>query len=152
MPEVMLADATRLTIEPPDHTHEVTDELVDRRLDDLREPMAEITPLEREVRTGDVAVLRGTFTGETREAKVRFPDSYSNPELAGKDATIRVTVRGVKEKVLTPLDDALGKSMTGGKQETVDGYRQSVREELEESAKAVEKMDREQAVVKALVD
>ena len=188
MPEVTLADATGLTIEPPDHTHEVTDELVDRRLDDLREPMAEITPVEREVRTGDVAVidievdvdgkpvesegrksteaevkegvllpelvavLPGTFTGETREAKVHFPDSYSNPELADKDAIIRVTVRGVKEKVLPPLDDALVKSMTNGKQETVDGYRQSVRQELEESAKAIEKMDREQAVVKALVD
>src|SRR5438128_1978029 len=124
MPEVTLADATRLTIEPPDHTHEVTDELVDRRLDDLREPMAEITPVEREVRTGDVAVidievevdgkpvesesrksteaevkegvllpellavLPGTFVGETREAGVSFPDNYNNPDLAGKQATI----------------------------------------------------------------
>jgi len=136
MPEVTLADATTLKVEPPDHTHEVTDELLDRRLDELRAPMAEITPVEREVRMGDiavidieveadgqivesesrkstegevkdgvllpelVAVLPGTFVDETREAKVSFPDTYSNPQLAGKEATIRVTVRGVKEKVL----------------------------------------------------
>jgi len=188
MPAVTLADVTKLNVEPPDHTHEVTDEMLERRLADLREPMAEITPVEREVRTGDIAVidieveaggqvvesetrksteaevkegvllpeliavLPGTFVGETREANVSFPESYSNPQLAGKDATIRVTVRGVKEKVLPPLDDELVKSLTSGKQETVEAYKQAVREELEESAHAVEKMDRESAVVKALVD
>src|SRR5207248_590188 len=188
MPEVTLADVTTLKIEPPDHTHEVTDEMLERRLEDLREPMAEITPVEREVRTGDIAVidieveadgkivesetrkateaevregvllpeliavLPGSFMDETREANVKFPESYSNPELAGKEATIRVTVRGVKEKLLPALDETLVMSLTGGKQESVEAYRQSVRDELEESARAVAKMDREQAVVKALVD
>jgi trigger factor len=188
MPEVTLADAATLTVEPPDHSHEVTDEMVERRLDSLREPMAEITPVEREVRLGDiavidievevdghivesetrkaseaevkegvllpelVAVLPGTFLDETREAKVTFPDDYSEPQLAGKEATIRVTVRGVKEKVLPALDDELVKSLTNGKQETVDAYRQAVREELQESAEALSKMEREQAVAKALVD
>lgn len=188
MPEVTLADATKVAAEPPDHTHEVTDEVVERRLEDLREPMAEITPVEREVRDGDIAVididvevdgnriesesrksteaevkegvllpellaaLPGTFTGDTREVKVHFPDGYSNPELAGQDAKIRVTVQGVKEKVLPTLDDALVKSMTNGKQETVESYRAAVREELEESAAAVTRMEREQAVAKALVD
>src|SRR3989440_8027680 len=188
MPAVDLADVSKIKVEPPDHSHEVTDEMLERRLDDLREPLAEITPVEREVRQGDiavidievevdgtvvesesrksteaevkegvllpelVAVLPGTFLDETREAKVTFPDSYSNPDLAGKDAAVRVTVRGVKEKLLPPLDDALARSMTNGKQETADAYRQAVREELEESAHAIERMDREQAAVKALVD
>src|SRR5437016_5230446 len=188
MPAVDLGDMDKIKVEPPDHSHEVTDEMLERRLDDLREPMAEITPVEREVRTGDIAVidievevdgklvesesrksteaelkegvllpellavLPGTFVGETREAGVSFPDTYSNPELAGKQATIRVTVRGVKEKVLPALDDALAKSLTNGKQETADAYRGAVRQELEESATAVVKMEREQAVVKALDD
>lgn len=186
MPQVALADASSLRIETT--PVEVTDEMLERRLEDLREPMAEITPVEREVRLGDiavidievevdgqivesetrksteaevkegvllpelVAVLPGTFAGETREAKVKFPESYSNPELAGKNATIRVTVGGVKEKIVPPLDDDLVKNLTSGKQENVEAYRQAVREELEESAKAVAKMDREQAAVKALVD
>ena len=186
MPEVTLADASALRIETT--PVEVTDEMLERRLEDLREPMAEITPVEREVRLGDiavidievevdgqivesetrksteaevkegvllpelVAVLPGTFAGETREAKVKFPESYSNRELAGKNATIRVTVDGVKEKILPPLDDELVKNLTSGKQENVEAYRQAVREELDESAQAVAKMDREQAAVKALVD
>lgn len=188
MPEVTLADIRTLKVEPADHTHEVTDELVERRLEDLREPMAEITPVEREVRAGDIAVidieievdgqvvesetqksteaevkegvllpelvdaLPGTFVDETREVRHKFADDYSNTELAGKEAKIRVTVRGVKEKVPPPLDDALAKSLSNGKQETVEAFRQAVREELEESAHAIEKLEREQAAVKSLVD
>ena len=64
--------------------------------------------------------------------------TYSNSELAGKDATIRVTVRGVKEKILPALDDALAKNLTNGKQETAEAYRWAVREELEESSSTPE--------------
>jgi trigger factor len=188
MPEVTLADVNTLTVEPPDHSHDVTDDMLERRLEEVREPMAEITPVEREVRTGDIAVidievevdghvveaetrksteaelkegvllpellaiLPGSFAGETREAHVDFPQGYSNTELAGKHAIIRVTLRGLKEKVLPPLDDALAKSLSNGKQETVDAYREAVRQELEESGQAIAKMEREQAVVKALVE
>jgi trigger factor len=97
-------------------------------------------------------VLPGTFVDETREAKVKFPENYSNSELAGKDATIRVTVRGVKEKVLPILDDALAKILSDGNQETAEAYRQAVHEDLEKSVRAMEKLEREQAVVRALVD
>jgi trigger factor len=186
MPAVTLADVT--TLHPDLHAHEVTEEMLERRLEDLREPMAEITPVEREVRVGDVAVidveievdgqvvdsetqksmeaevkegvllpellevLPGTFVDETREAKVQFPDNYSNPAVAGKDALIRVTVRGVKEKVLPVLDDALAKILSNGKQETADAYREAVQEELEKSVRTMERLEREQAVVRVLVD
>jgi trigger factor len=186
MPEVTLADVA--TLNPDLHGHEVTDEMLKRRLEDVREPMAEITPVEREARLGDIAVidvevevdgelvesesrkameaelkegvllpellavLPGTFVDETRETKVTFPETYSEPKLAGKNATIRVTVRGVKEKVLPPLDDALAKILSNGAHETVDSYRESVRQELEESVRAMEKLEREQEVVRALVE
>ncbi|HLZ95384.1 MAG TPA: trigger factor [Candidatus Dormibacteraeota bacterium] len=186
MPEVTLGDASALTAPSP--SIEVTDEMVEKRLEDLREPLAEIMPVEREARMGDVAVidveveapdgivesesrkameaelkegvllpellavLPGTFVDETREAKVTFPEDYSEPRLAGKEGTIRVTLRGVKEKNVPPLDDALAKQLTGGKQETAQDYRAAVRAELEEAARDMAKMAREQALVKALVD
>ncbi len=186
MPEVTLGDPASLNVATP--SVEVTDAMLERRLEDVREPMAEITPVEREARLGDVAVIDaetevdgeivpsesrqameielkegsllpellavipGAKVGETRAATVKFPDDYAEPRLAGKEATIKVTVQGVKEKVLPDLDDELAKQLSGGKQETVDAYRSSVREELEESAKALAQMAREQAVVKALVE
>jgi trigger factor len=99
-----------------------------------------------------LAVLPGTFVDETREAKVTFPDNYREPKLAAKEATIRVTLRGVKEKILPVLDDALAKILSNGAHETLEPYRLSVRAELEESVRAMEKLEREQAVVSALVD
>jgi trigger factor len=186
MPEVTLGDATSLSVVTP--SVEVTDEMIERRLDDVREPMAEITPVEREARAGDVAVIdvevevdgavvpsesrqameaelkegvllpelyeaiQGAKVGETRSATVKFPDDYGEPLLAGKDGTIKATLQGVKEKVLPALDDALASQLSGGKHETVEAYRSSVREQLEESAKALSQMAREQAIVKALVE
>jgi len=186
MPQVTLGDTSKLMA--PAEAIDVTDEMLERRLEDVREPLAEVTPVEREARMGDVAVidveveadgavvesetrkameaelkdgvllpellavLPGTFVDETRETTVKFPDDYSEPKLAGKEATIRVTLRGVKEKVLPQLDDALAKQLSGGKQDTVDAYRAAVRDELEEAARSMTRLAREQALVKALVD
>jgi FKBP-type peptidyl-prolyl cis-trans isomerase (trigger factor) len=65
-----------------------------------------------------LAVLPGTFVDETREAKVTFPDDYSEPKLKGREATISVTLRGVKEKVLPALDDALVSQLSGASRRT----------------------------------
>jgi trigger factor len=186
MPEVKLGDITALDVATPNV--EVTDEMLERRLDVVREPMAEITPVEREARTGDIVVidveveasgkivpsetrqameaelkegilipelmaaLLGAKVGETRSATVTFPEDYGEPMLAGKEGTIKATVQGIKEKVLPVLDDALASQLSGGKHETVDAYRASVREQLEESAKSLAVIAREQALVKALVE
>src|ERR1700693_1915010 len=181
MPEVTLADIA--TLHPDLHGHEVTEEMLERRLEEVREPMAGIPPVEREARLGDIAiidvevevdgepvasesrqameaelkegvllpellaVLPGTFVDESREARVTFPENYSEPKLAGKEATIRVTLRGVKEKILPALDGPLAKILSKGAQESVESYRESVRQELEESVRAMEKLEREQEVV-----
>ena len=186
MPEVKLGDITALDVAIT--TVEVTDEMLERRLDVVREPMAEITPVEREARAGDMVVidveveaggkivpsetrqameaelkegilipelmaaLLGARVGETRSATVTFPEDYGEPMLAGKEGTIKATVQGIKEKVLPVLDDALASQLSGGKHETVDAYRASVREQLEESAKSLAAITREQALVKALVE
>ena len=187
MPAVTLGN-TSGAIFTPEQDVKVTDEMLERRLDDLRDPLAEITPVEREARMGDMVVLDveveadgalvesetrkameaelkegallpelltvlpGTFVDETREARVKFPDDYSEPKLAGKEATIRVALRGVKEKVLPELTDELAKQLSDGKQENVAGYRAAVRADLDDAAKAMSRLAREQALVKALVD
>jgi trigger factor len=186
MPAVTLADARAIVQEAT--SIEVTDEMLERRLDDLRQPLAEITPVERELRDGDIAILDvevlaggevvpsetrhsmeaelkegvllpellealpGSFLDETREVTVDFPENYSEPLLAGKQGTIRVTVRGVKEKVLPALDDALAKILSQGAHATAESYRAWVRTELEEAAVAMAKLEREQAIVRALAD
>ena len=53
-PQVKLADLDGLGVERPTTT--VDDEMVERRLTELREQLAEVEPVEREVRAGDVVV------------------------------------------------------------------------------------------------
>jgi trigger factor len=186
MPEVSLGDASALYV--PLQSIDITDEMVERRLEDLRQPLAEITPVEREARTGDLviidvevdvdgkvvksesrkameaelkegvllpellAVLPGTFVGEMREVSVTFPEDYSEPLLAGKQATIKVTLQGVKEKILPPMDDAIAKQLSNGEHESAESFRASTRAALEESAKEMARLERESALVKGLVD
>jgi trigger factor len=186
MPEVKLGEVPKL--EAPIVPVEITDEMVERRLEDVRQPLAEVTPVEREARLGDVvvidvevdvegnviesetrkameaelkdgvllpellAVIPGAKVGETRSAVVKFPDDYSEPLLAGKEATIKITVQGVKEKVLPALDDEMAKQLSNGEHENVESFRTSTRAALEESAKEMAKLDREQALVKGLVE
>jgi trigger factor len=106
LPEVTLPDLDSLRVERQ-HT-ELTDEMVEDRLDELREKLAEIEPVEREVRVGDVVVtdVRMLVDGsevasEARtavEAEVR--DGRMIPELVaalpGLDlnqvATVEVTL------------------------------------------------------------
>jgi trigger factor len=165
MPAVELADATRL--KPETQAIEITDEMLERRLEDVREPLVEVDgevvesesrkSMEAELKDGVLLpelleALPGAWTDETRAVSVKFPDTYSEEKLAGKEATIRVTVRGVKEKIVPPLDDALAKTLSNGAQDTAEAYRAAVRTELEDSAAAMAKLDREQAIVRALVD
>lgn len=185
-PEVTLPDLRSLEVERP--STNVDDDLVERRIGELRERRAVLEPVERELRTGDIAVidldvlvdgqavageerraseievqegvlipellavLPGAKIDETREAEVDLPEDHTDPNLAGKKATVRATVRGVKEKSLPELDDELAKDLSDGAQETVDAFRAAVRTELEETAKRVEQLAFEQAVVTALVE
>jgi trigger factor len=51
--------------------------------------------------------LLGVSAGETRAIEVTFPADHPNPELAGREATLEVTVKEVKQKQLPEADDDL---------------------------------------------
>jgi trigger factor len=99
-----------------------------------------------------LTALPGARVDETREAEVELPAEHPDANLAGKKATVRATLRGVKEKHLPELDDELAKELSDGAQDTVDAFRAAVRADLEETAKRVEDMAFEQAAVRALVE
>ena len=71
MPEARLADLDALTVERPATT--VDDEMVERRLLELRERLARVEPVEREARMGDVVVgdLRVTVDGQEVASEAR---------------------------------------------------------------------------------
>jgi trigger factor len=87
MPEVRLPDLATLSVERSQTA--VDDEMVEHRLDELRSRLAEIEPVEREVREGDIVVadVRLLIDGEedpsqTRKAtEVEIKEGVLIPEL-----------------------------------------------------------------------
>jgi trigger factor len=73
--------------------------------------------------------LTGMNRGETREIQVTFPADYNKKELAGKDATFKVTLKEIKKKVLPELNDEFAKDIGGNK--SVGELREGIKKDLE---------------------
>ncbi len=130
-PKVEVVDWVGLEVPRPDA--EVPAELVDQELEALRESVAELVPADdRPVQAGDTVVvdlvspngdtqrdtvvevgagrlieeietaLTGASAGETRQATYELADESS--------ASVEITVKEIKEKVLPELDDDLARS------------------------------------------
>jgi len=73
--------------------------------------------------------LIGKKAGEEVTVKVTFPESYGNEELAGKNAEFAVKIHEVKRPAT--LTDEWVKNYDGTTAETVESYRDQVREQLQ---------------------
>jgi trigger factor len=82
---------------------------------------------------GFVSGIVGMRAGETKEVAATFPDPYSNPDYAGKDAVFTVTVHEVKEPELPELDDEFAKRVS--QTASLEELRAEVRRRLDESVK-----------------
>lgn len=91
----------------------------------------------------------GMKAGDERDVVVTFPENYV-AELAGKEATFKVTVKSVKEPELPELDDELAKDISD--YETIAEYRDHVREDLEKQFNEEQESDYATRLMKAAVD
>ena len=53
----------------------------------------------------------GLSRGETKEFKLKYPDDFAKPELAGKEPSFKVTLTEVKEEKLPPTNDDFAMSL-----------------------------------------
>lgn len=111
--------------------------------------------------------LVGAKAGEEKDVAVTFPEEYHAAELAGKEATFKVTIKEVKTKVLPELNDAFAKELDA-EVDSVDALRAKIKEttaaqkeadaeatlrdELVEKAAENTEIDIPQAMVNAEVD
>ena len=54
-------------------------------------------------------VLLGAKAGDKFDVKTKFPEKYHVKDLMGKDAEFKVELKGVRVRVVPPLDDELAK-------------------------------------------
>lgn len=94
--------------------------------------------------------LIGAKAGEERTVKAPFPADYFVPELAGKEAEFKVTVKDVKRKELPELDDDFAKEAS--EFETLEELKTSERNKLEERAAARVQREYHDRVMKHVID
>jgi trigger factor len=71
--------------------------------------------------------------GETKEITVKFPEDYHAKEFAGKEATFKVTLHEIQEKVI-PADideETLKKFLPNEEAPTVELLKEKIKEQLE---------------------
>jgi trigger factor len=72
--------------------------------------------------------LIGLKAGEAKLVEVTFPENYSHPALAGKDATFDVTVKGLEKPGELEINDETAKALG---LESLDKLREIVRNQIE---------------------
>jgi len=94
--------------------------------------------------------IEGMKTGEEKEINVKFPEDYFNKKFAGKEAVIKVTLKGIKELELPELNDEFVKSL-GGELKTVDSLKGAVKENLKRQAETEVKNSGMESIFKELL-
>ncbi|TBH21782.1 trigger factor [Thermus thermamylovorans] len=162
-PEVRLPDwrSFALEVNPP----EVTEELVEKALEELRHRYAELSPVEREAQEGDHVFVR---TGEGAEFPIDLAKALPHvreallgrragevvmvPVLDGKGEKVReerTEILEVKALELPELDEEFAKTLEA---ESLEDLRAKVRESLKRQAEREYQEARERAFLERLAE
>jgi len=90
--------------------------------------------------------LVGMEVGTEKEIQVKFPEDYHSTELAGKDATFKVSLKEIKVKEYPELDDEFVKSV--GKYENLEELKADLKARMQATAE----MEAEAAYAQAVID
>ncbi len=96
--------------------------------------------------------LIGAKVGETVTLNLKFPDDYSNEDVAGKDVQFDVTINKIQENKTPELDDTFVQSQNIDGVSTVDEYRDYCYDYLMEQAQSTYDSDIQNKIVSWLED
>lgn len=92
---------------------------------------------------GDDELLIGKEVGETVEIKSRFPDDYREESLRGRDTTLYILIKGIKELELPSIDDEFAKRFN---YQTVEEMRKGFKQAIYRERVAQKENELSQAI------
>lgn len=98
---------------------------------------------------GFIEGIIGMNPEENKEIRADFPEDYGDQNLAGKKAIFPITMKEIKEKELPELDDEFAEEISDF--ETLEALRESLEKQYKEAADAKTDLNKEKAIVEALV-
>ncbi|MBM7865345.1 trigger factor [Heliobacterium gestii] len=93
--------------------------------------------------------LVGVPVGEERELNLTFPEQYHATELAGQAVVFKVTIKELKRKEYSPIDDEFAKDVSDF--ETLDELKEDIRKNLLSAAEKASEQAKQKAVVDKVV-
>ncbi|HEV2277648.1 MAG TPA: trigger factor [Acidobacteriaceae bacterium] len=96
------------------------------------------------------SALRGAKPGQELKFEVTYPEDFGQKRMAGKTVAYDVEVKGIRRKVQPALDDQFAKEL-GGDYESIDDFKQKLREHLASEKKQRVMMDTRNRLIDALV-
>lgn len=94
--------------------------------------------------------LIGAELNKEVEVNVTFPEDYHAKDLAGKPATFKCKIKGIKEKELPELDDEFASEVSAF--DTMAEYKEDVKKSLEMKKADAAKIAKEEAVIDAVIE
>ena len=94
--------------------------------------------------------LIGKNIGDEVEVNVTFPEDYQSADLAGKAAMFKVKIKEIKAKELPELDDDFAQDVSDC--DTVDAYKEQVKNDLTKKKEDAAKAAKEEAVVDKIIE
>ncbi len=183
-PNVTAKDYLGLDVEGKET--QVSDEQVEKTLEELRQRTSEWAPVDREAGEKDAVLvdyvrlnakgkpirkteqkdalvelsasgllpefrthLLGTKAGDHKNFEVNYPAEFGNEELRGRASTFSVSVQGVRERRVRPLDDDFAKEIAGMRD--LAELRARVRLNMEGEARVQAQREQEEALVDQVI-
>ncbi|MHB1419556.1 MAG: trigger factor [Bacillota bacterium] len=94
--------------------------------------------------------LVGAMPDEEREVKVTFPSDYHKEDLQGKEAVFKVSVKEIKRKELSPIDDEFAKDVS--EFESLEELRVDIENKLKQAAQEAAEQDVRNQVITKIVE
>ena len=92
----------------------------------------------------------GMKINEERDVNVKFPEEYHAENLAGKDATFKVKLHEIKEKILPELDDEFAKDVS--EFDTLEDYKKELNKKVKERKENQAKAEKEQEAIEKFIE
>jgi trigger factor len=101
---------------------------------------------------GFIDGIVGMSPGDTKDVSATFPETYPQPDVAGREAIFTITLKELKEKEFPELDDEFAQDASDGEFETLADLQASLETKFNQEAEDKTKSNKEQAVLDELLN
>jgi trigger factor len=101
---------------------------------------------------GFIDGIVGMTPGDTKDVSATFPETYPQPDVAGRKAIFTITLKELKEKELPELDDEFAQDASDGEFQTLAELQESLETRFKKEAENKTKLNQEDAVLSELLN